>query len=197
MRRAVVMTPCGQLKGSSPRRSGIRGRALNTIARTLLGAALGATLSVRAAAQDRPPPAAEFAAGALFFADDGVVTEGLAGGGVRIYVSPRVSIGPEVAFILGERHSHMMLTGNVTFDLRAPVKGVPREVTPFVVVGWVVSDARGVSQRRDVRFQRGRIYGGGRRESTTRLTHVRRRRVAHRLGATSPPEWRVRHPLLT
>lgn len=135
MRRAVVMTPCGQLKGSSPRRSGIRGRALNTIARTLLGAALGATLSVRAAAQDRPPPAAEFAAGALFFADDGVVTEGLAGGGVRIYVSPRVSIGPEVAFILGERHSHMMLTGNVTFDLRAPVKGVPREVTPFVVVG--------------------------------------------------------------
>jgi hypothetical protein len=88
-----------------------------------------------ASAQERPGPAAEFAAGALFFADDGVVTEGFVGGSARVYVLPRVSLGPEIAYIRGDNHSHFMLTGNVTFDLVTPVKGDPQLVTPFVVVG--------------------------------------------------------------
>jgi hypothetical protein len=88
-----------------------------------------------ATAQQRPAPVAEFAAGALLFADDGVPTEGFAGGTARVYVLPRISIGPEIAYIKGEHHSHWMLTGNVTFDLLRPVNGQPRPVTPFVVVG--------------------------------------------------------------
>jgi hypothetical protein len=86
-------------------------------------------------AQERPQPAAELAAGALLFADDGVVTEPFAGGTVRFYLLPRVSIGPEVAYISGEGHSHLMLTGNVVFDVLAPAGGTPRPITPFVVVG--------------------------------------------------------------
>jgi hypothetical protein len=88
-----------------------------------------------AAAQERPGPVAEFAAGALLFADDGVVTEGFLGGTARFYVLPRVSVGPEVAYIQGQNHSHLMLTGNVTFDLVRPVNGQPRLITPFAVVG--------------------------------------------------------------
>ena len=88
-----------------------------------------------AAAQERPRPAAELALGALMFADDGVVNEGFAGGAARFYLSPRVALGPEVAFINAEHHSHQMLTGNVTFDLIAPANGQPRPITPFLVVG--------------------------------------------------------------
>ena len=88
-----------------------------------------------ASAQERPGPAAELAAGALFFADDGVVTEGFVGGSARVYMLPRVSLGPEIAYIRGDNHNHLMLTGNATFDLVPSVKGGPRLVTPFVVVG--------------------------------------------------------------
>ena len=87
-----------------------------------------------AAAEERPRPALELAAGALFFADDGVVKEGFVGGSARLYVLPRISVGPEIAFIQGERHHHVMLTGNVTFDVLDRLSG-PRSVMPYAVVG--------------------------------------------------------------
>jgi hypothetical protein len=105
---------------------------------TLLALAVALTappLASSAAAQERPRAAVEFAAGALFFPDDGTVTEGLVGGAARFQLSPRVSVGPEFAYVSGEHHSHTMLTGNVTFDLLSPVNGQPRRVTPFAVVG--------------------------------------------------------------
>jgi hypothetical protein len=86
-------------------------------------------------AQERQAPMLEVAAGALLFPDDGTVGEAFVGGAARFYVSPRVSIGPEVAFITGQNHRHLMLTGNVTYDFHGPVQGQPPPVTPFVVVG--------------------------------------------------------------
>jgi hypothetical protein len=85
-------------------------------------------------AQDRPSPALDLTAGWIGFADDGVVSEFPIGGGFRWYLSPRISIGPELIFISGESHSHQVVTGNLTFDVLAPRNGVPR-VTPFIVVG--------------------------------------------------------------
>jgi hypothetical protein len=96
---------------------------------------LAALLASPAAAQQRPRPVAELSAGALLFADDGVVTENFVGGAVRFYVLPRVSVGPEIARVSGQRHSHLMLTGNVTFDFFRPVNGAPAAVTPFAVAG--------------------------------------------------------------
>jgi hypothetical protein len=86
-------------------------------------------------AQDRPGPAAEFSAGWVGFADDEVVSERAVGGTVRWYVSPRVSIGPEVLFIEGSNHSHFVLTANVTADLLSPVNSKLRAITPFIVAG--------------------------------------------------------------
>jgi hypothetical protein len=94
-----------------------------------------AILAGPAVAQQRPSPALEFAAGQLLFPDDGVVGEGFVGGNFRIYLSPRVSVGPEVAVIFGQNHSHLMLTGNLTCDLLSPAGGVTTRVTPFVVAG--------------------------------------------------------------
>ena len=112
---------------------GARHRFVGTLAMLVIGVLL--VSADRAAAQDRPAPAIEFAGGVLLFPDDGTVTEGMAGGAGRFYLSPRISIGPEIAFIQGDSHTHLMLTGNVTFDLAAPVNGEPAAVTPFVVIG--------------------------------------------------------------
>ena len=86
-------------------------------------------------ARDKPAPVGEFAAGVLMFPDEGVVTEGFVGGAGRFYLSPRISVGPEIAYISGDKHSHLMLTGNMTFDFLRPENGQLRPVTPFAVVG--------------------------------------------------------------
>ena len=92
-------------------------------------------LAASAAAQERPAPAIDIAAGTYFFADDGIVSEQFLGGAARFYLRPRVSLGPEVVFIAGESHSHFVLTGNVMFDLLRPTGGRSRAVTPYVVIG--------------------------------------------------------------
>ena len=88
-----------------------------------------------AAAQERPEPTLEFAAGSLFFPDDALVTAPMIGGAARFYVLPRISVGPEFAHIRDNHHSHLMLTGNLTVDLLSPVNGQPRRINPFVVAG--------------------------------------------------------------
>ena len=95
-----------------------------------------------AAAQERQSPAAEFAGGWMGFADDGIVSEGFVGGGVRLYVTPRLSAGPEVIYIHGDNHSHLMITGNLTWDVLSPTNGNPPSVTPFFVVGGGIFQTR-------------------------------------------------------
>jgi Outer membrane protein beta-barrel domain len=98
-------------------------------------ALLATAMADLATAQDRPGPAVEFAAGWVGFADDGIVSESLVGGAARWYLLPRISVGPEVAYIHGNNHSHLMVTGNMTYDLLSPTNGRPRRVSPFVVAG--------------------------------------------------------------
>jgi hypothetical protein len=94
-----------------------------------------------ATAQDRPGPAAELAAGWVGFADDGIVSESLVGGAARWSLLRRVSVGPELAYIHGANHSHLVVTGNVTWDVRAPTNRRPHRVTPFLVAGGGVPRA--------------------------------------------------------
>jgi hypothetical protein len=107
--------------------------------RTAVSATLGAwallVMVQPASAQEKPGPVAEVSAGWVGFADDGVVSEGLVGGSARFYLSPRIAVGPEVVYIAGENHSHLVATGNLTFDVLAPTGRRPRRVTPFLVAG--------------------------------------------------------------
>ena len=59
----------------------VRQRATEAIFAFVL---LAAPMAHLAAAQDRPRPAVELAAGWVGFADDGIVSEGLVGGGARM-----------------------------------------------------------------------------------------------------------------
>jgi hypothetical protein len=107
------------------------------MSRLLVGALvlLASPLVEPAAAQERPAPVSEFAGGWVGFADDGVVSEGLVGGAFRFYLTPRISVGPEVVYLHGDNHSHLVITGNLTWDVLAPRNGRPPSVTPFFVIG--------------------------------------------------------------
>jgi hypothetical protein len=59
-------------------------------------------------------------------------------------------VGPEITFIQGKNHSHLMLTGNVTFDLLHPVDGEARLVTPFIVVGGGLFQTRETFRNNEV-----------------------------------------------
>ena len=39
----------------------------------------------------------------------------------------------ELVYIHGTNHSHLVVTGNVTWDVLAPTNGRPRAVTPFLI----------------------------------------------------------------
>jgi hypothetical protein len=78
----------------------------------------------------------------MLFADDGIVAEQFYSAGGRYYVSRRLSIGPEMSFVLANSHSHFILTGNVTCDLVASRNGRPRRVTPYALAGGGLFNTR-------------------------------------------------------
>lgn len=112
-------------------------------------------------AQGRPSPAAEVAAGWVGFADDGIVGETLIGGAARVYLLPRLGVGPEVLYLRGQRHSHLVLTGNITWDLFAPTNGRPPAVTPFLVVGAGLFQTRETFPSGDFTSSEGAFTAGG------------------------------------
>jgi len=82
-----------------------------------------------------PSGAVELTGGYAGFVDDATIHHAVAGGSARWYVSPRVSIGPEVVYMKGPANDRdLFVTGNVTIDL-AGSYGRPSRVVPFVVVG--------------------------------------------------------------
>ncbi len=91
------------------------------------------TAASNAAAQERRGIVAELAGGVLTFADDAAIREGFVSGVARVYVSPRVSLGPEIAYVSGDAHNHLIVTGNATFDLVSPRRDTA--VVPFLVGG--------------------------------------------------------------
>jgi len=104
---------------------------------------VGAVFVGPAVAQEgRPAPVAEVALGTFVFPDDSVVRETFAGGTVRFHLSPRLSVGPEVAYVQGRHHNHLMVSGNVTFDFLGPVAGREPAVTPFVTAGGGIFSSR-------------------------------------------------------
>lgn len=108
---------------------------------------LAPPLSGVAAAQARPtggvpadaphrPIAIEVVAGWAGFVDEETIDHSVFGGAARFYLTPRLSVGPEVVFMKGPGEDRaFMATGNVTFDLLGPAGGKRPRVTPFVVGG--------------------------------------------------------------
>jgi hypothetical protein len=114
-----------------------------------------------AAAHQPPRAAVELSAGSLMLPDDGVVTEGMMGGSARFHLLPRVAIGPELVVVQGSNHSHLMLTGNVTFDFIGPAGGREPRITPFVVGGGGMFQTRDQRPRGGLTSNEGALTAGG------------------------------------
>ena len=85
-------------------------------------------------AQDKPAPIVEAVVGQSGFIDEAWDYFGTIGGGVRLFVTPRLAIGPEVAYLSGELDaSNLTVTANMTFDI-VPDDG-KRRVVPYLVAG--------------------------------------------------------------
>jgi hypothetical protein len=119
------------------------------------------TLIHPASAQGRPGPALDLSAGWVGFADDGIVSESVIGTAGRFYLLPRLAVGPELLYISGENHSHLVLTGNLTFDVIAPTNGRPATVTPFFVVGGGMFQTRQSFFGQDWTHTEGAFTAGG------------------------------------
>ena len=85
-------------------------------------------------AQDKPAPIVEAVVGQSGFIDEAWDYFGTIGGGVRLFVTPRLAIGPEVAYLSGELDaSNLTVTANMTFDIVRDDGG--RRVVPYLVAG--------------------------------------------------------------
>jgi hypothetical protein len=85
------------------------------------------------AAQSRPAPAGEFTAGWAGFVDDATIDHATVGVAARWYVTPRLSIGPEVVYMVGpDSDRDLFFTGKLVFDILPPRAG-GRPVVPYVV----------------------------------------------------------------
>jgi len=113
------------------------------------------------AAQERPSPTLDLSAGWIGFGDNGIVSEAMVGTAGRFYLTPRVAIGPELLYISGDNHSHLVLTGNLTFDLRAPRSRQAAAVTPFLVIGGGMFQTRESFFNEDFTHTEGAFTAGG------------------------------------
>lgn len=101
--------------------------------------ALALLVAAPAAAQQpaQATGAAEFVAGYAGFLDESAIGHAIVGGSVRYYLSPRVSVGPEIVYMRGPGFDRdLFLTGNLTVDfLVRPPGSRAGSVSPFLVAG--------------------------------------------------------------
>ena len=97
--------------------------------------ALGLFLPRPAAAQDtRPSPIVEFHTGYAGFIDESWIKRAIIGGAGRVFVSPRVAVGPEFLYLhTSGPEQDWTLTGNISFDLRRETD--TSRVTPYLILG--------------------------------------------------------------
>lgn len=94
------------------------------------------TARAQMAQAPRPSPTLEATAGWAGFLDEDVIRHGVAGAAARVYLTPRISLGPEVQYFVGPNSDRdLIVTGNLMVDVLAPTAARPKRTTPYVVAG--------------------------------------------------------------
>jgi len=88
-------------------------------------------------AQDKPAPIVEAVVGRSGFVDEAWDYFGTIGGGARVFVTPRLAIGPEVTYLSGQfdalEASNLTVTANLTFDIVRD--DGRRPIVPYLAAG--------------------------------------------------------------
>ena len=112
------------------------------------------------AAQERPRPVIDFSGGWAGFPDESMIHHRTVGGSARFYATPKLSVGPEVVYMVGPGTDRdLFVTGNVTYEWPLLARGRVPRLMPFVV-------ASGGYMRHWPRFgtfisHTGAVVGGG------------------------------------
>src|SRR5690349_8654163 len=101
----------------------------------VLAGAIGLGFVASAAAQTAPARGlAEVGGGYASFVDNAPIHHAVVQTSGRIFVTPRVVVGPEFTYMRGPRADRdWFLTGNVTVDLLPPARSGP--VIPYAIAG--------------------------------------------------------------
>ena len=95
-------------------------------------------------AQDKPALIVEAVVGRSGFIDEVWDYFSTIGGGARVFVTPRLAIGPEVAYLSGNEDvreaSNLTVTANLTFDIVRD--DGRRRIVPYLAAGGGYSDRR-------------------------------------------------------
>jgi hypothetical protein len=104
---------------------------------TMMMAGLAAPAAAQATElRGQPATAVEVTGGYAAFVDESAIGHGVIGGAFRFHLSRRLSVGPEIVYMIGPGDGReLFLTGNVTFDLANAGPGRTGRVTPFLVAG--------------------------------------------------------------
>jgi hypothetical protein len=123
-------------------------------------------IAAPAAGQDKPAslpaPLIEGAFGyAGFLVDEATLHHTILGGGARMFITSRLSVGPEFVYMKGpDLDRDLFFTGVVTVDLLPDDPGVRRTLAPFLVVsGGVVHHADRFDE--DLSVTKMTLSGGG------------------------------------
>ena len=104
--------------------------------------------------------AIEATGGMAGFVDEAVIGHGVIGVGSRTYITPRVSIGPELVYMRGPGNDRdLFLTGNITYEFRRP--NTRGQVVPFVVAGGGLMRHSNQFGQRSFTSVEGAAVGGG------------------------------------
>jgi hypothetical protein len=123
----------------------------------------------------RPPAWIEVLAGHAGFSDDATIGHSVFGGAGRVYLTPQISVGPEITYMRGPNTDRdWFFLGNLTWDLLHPRAGRPPRISPFLIAGggfFTHSDrfVTGVFRTYEGAFAAG---GGARVHMTDRLYAV-------------------------
>jgi hypothetical protein len=102
------------------------------------GVFLGAASAQSSDIRFVPPgtTAAEATIGYTGFGDDGLIHHTGTGATVRVHVTPRISVGPEISYHIGPSHDRdLLVQGLAYFDFRRPSAGHPRRLESYVLAG--------------------------------------------------------------
>jgi hypothetical protein len=88
-----------------------------------------------AAGQGQPGGAVDVIGGWTGFADESIIHHGAFGAAARLYVTPRVGVGPEVVYMIGPGTDRdLFIMAALTYEWPLLVRTQVARVSPFVVV---------------------------------------------------------------